>query len=282
MKLFDPMKPFFILFLVFLLLLTSSRCVRYKDLVNFRENPIDLNQFDSLSNGAVLKIQPNDLLQITISAGDGEAAKLAAGPFNQPQAGNQQGGFMQQQNQFGGGSSASFPMEYFNGYFVDANGQVNLPTLGDIHLGGLTLVEAHQHLKKLLEPFLEQPGVDIRFLNLKVTLFGEIARPGLLRLSNQRTTLLEAISASGDLTPFADRRKVLVVREENGQRNYYNIDLTKKDVFTSPAFYLRQNDLIYIEPLPIKIASAPDLISRIISYTTAGLSLVTLIIALGR
>jgi polysaccharide export outer membrane protein len=278
MKLFDPMKPFFILFLVFLLLLTSSRCVRYKDLVNFRENPIDLNQFDSLSNGAVLKIQPNDLLQITISAGDGEAAKLAAGPFNQPTTGNQQGGMMQP----GGGSSASFPMEYFNGYFVDANGQVNLPTLGDIHLGGLTLVEAHQHLKKLLEPFLEQPGVDVRFLNLKVTLFGEIARPGLLRLSNQRTTLLEAISASGDLTPFADRRKVLVVREENGRRNYYNIDLTKKDVFTSPAFYLRQNDLIYIEPLPIKIASAPDLISRIISYTTAGLSLVTLIIALGR
>jgi polysaccharide export outer membrane protein len=279
---FDPMKPFFTLALVCLMLFTTSRCVRYKDLVNFKENPVDVNQIDSLSSEAVLKIQPNDLLQITISAGDGEAAKLAAGPFNQPQAENQQGRFFQQQNQFGGGGSASFPLEYFNGYFVDANGQVNLPTLGNIHLGGLTLVDAHQQLKKLLEPFLEQPGVDIRFLNLKVTLFGEIARPGLLRLSNQRTTLLEAISASGDLTPFADRRKVLVVREENGRRNYYKIDLTKKDVFTSPAFYLRQNDLIYIEPLPIKIASAPDLISRIISYTTAGLSLVTLIIALGR
>ena len=146
----------------------------------------------------------------------------------------------------------------------------------------MTLVEAHQYIKKLLEPFLEQPGVDVRFLNLKVTLFGEIARPGLLRLSNQRTTILEAISASGDLTSFADRRKVTVVREVDGQRNYYRIDLTRKEVFTSPAYYLRQNDLIYIEPLPIKIASAPDLISRIISYTTAGLSLVTLIIALGR
>ena len=275
------MKPVLPLVLLLLTFLSLSRCVRYKDLVNFREYPIDVNQFDSLSNGAVLKIQPNDLLHITISAGDSEAAKLAAAPFNQPTTGNQQGGMIQQQGQLGGGS-ASFPFEYFNGYFVDDNGNVNLPTLGTLRMGGMTLVEAHQYIKKLLEPYLEQPGVDVRFLNLKVTLFGEIARPGLLRLSNQRTTILEAISASGDLTSFADRRKVLVVREENGRRNYYYIDLTKKDIFTSPAFYLRQNDLIYIEPLPIKIASAPDLISRIISYTTAGLSLVTLIIALGR
>jgi polysaccharide export outer membrane protein len=275
------MKPALPLVLLLLTFLSLSRCVRYKDLVNFREYPIDVNQFDSLSNGAVLKIQPNDLLQITISAGDSEAAKLAAAPFNQPTTGNQQGGMMQQQGQLGGGS-ASFPFEYFNGYFVDENGNVNLPTLGTLPIGGMTLVEAHQYIKKLLEPFLEQPGVDVRFLNLKVTLFGEIARPGLLRLSNQRTTILEAISASGDLTSFADRRKVTVVREGDGKRLYYRIDLTRKDVFTSPAYYLRQNDLIYIEPLPIKIASAPDLISRIISYTTAGLSLVTLIIALGR
>ena len=272
------MKPALPLVLLLLTFLSLSRCVRYKDLVNFREYPIDVNQFDSLSNGAVLKIQPNDLLQITISAGDSEAAKLAAAPFNQPTTGN---GGMMQQGQSGGGS-ASFPFEYFNGYFVDENGNVNLPTLGTLPIGGMTLVEAHQYIKKLLEPFLEQPGVDVRFLNLKVTLFGEIARPGLLRLSNQRTTILEAISASGDLTSFADRRKVTVVREGDGKRLYYRIDLTRKDVFTSPAYYLRQNDLIYIEPLPIKIASAPDLISRIISYTTAGLSLVTLIIALGR
>lgn len=275
------MKPALPLVLLLLTFLSLSRCVRYKDLVNFREYPIDVNQFDSLSNGAVLKIQPNDLLQITISAGDSEAAKLAAAPFNQPTTGNQQGGIFQQQNQLAG-STASFPFEYFNGYFVDDNGNVNLPTLGTLPIGGMTLVEAHQYIKKLLEPFLEQPGVDVRFLNLKVTLFGEIARPGLLRLSNQRTTILEAISASGDLTSFADRRKVTVVREGDGKRLYYRIDLTRKDVFTSPAYYLRQNDLIYIEPLPIKIASAPDLISRIISYTTAGLSLVTLIIALGR
>ncbi|MBU6169356.1 MAG: polysaccharide biosynthesis/export family protein [Bacteroidetes bacterium] len=275
------MKPFLPLVLLMLTFLSLSRCVRYKDLVNFRENPVEEHQIDSLSLESVLKIQPNDLLQITISAGDSEAAKLAAAPFNQPTTGNQQGGFIQQQNQLGG-STASFPFEYFNGYFVDANGDVNLPTLGNIRMGGLSLVEAHQRLKKLLEPYLEQPSVDVRFLNLKVTLFGEIARPGLLRLSNQRTTILEAISASGDLTSFADRRKITVVREVDGKRNYYRIDLTRKEVFTSPAYYLRQNDLIYIEPLPIKIASAPDLISRIISYTTAGLSLVTLIIALGR
>jgi len=146
----------------------------------------------------------------------------------------------------------------------------------------MTLVEAHAHVMGLLEPYLENPGLDIRFLNLKVTLFGEIARPGMLRLSNPRTTVLEAISAAGDLTPFANRRNVLLIREVDGQRQYYHLNLARNELFASPAFYLQQNDLIYIEPLPIKIAAAPDLIGRIISYTTAALSVLTLIIALGR
>jgi len=240
------------------------------------------NLVEQIAQQADLKIQPNDLLQITISAGDSEAGKLAAAPFNQPASQEMQQTRFFQQQQFGAGGQASYPPELFNGYFVDAEGRVNIPTLGPVHIGGMTLIQAHHRLTELLAPYLETPAIDLRFLNFKVTMLGEIARPGLLRLSNQRTTILEAISASGDLTPFANRRNVLVVREIEGQRNYYKLDLTRGDIFTSPAFYLRQNDMIYIEPLPVKIAAAPDLISRVISYTTAGLSLVTLIIALGR
>jgi polysaccharide export outer membrane protein len=152
--------------------------------------------------------------------------------------------------------------------------------LGTVGVGGLTLLQIHQRVTEMLGPYIENPSVDVRLLNFKVTLLGEILRPGILRLSNQRTTLLEAISASGDLTPFANRRSVVVVREVEGQRSYYRLDLTRADIFASPAFYLRQNDMIYIEPLPVKVAATPDLISRIISYAGAGLSLVTLIFAL--
>jgi polysaccharide export outer membrane protein len=266
-----------------LCILPLCSCVRYRDLVNFRESPLPVDQTERITQETTLKIQPNDLLQITVSAGDSEAGQLAAAPFNQASPAQQQGGFfVQQQQQLATTGPASYPLELFNGYFVNSEGSVNMPTLGTVRLGGMTLAEAHTHLLALLAPYLEAPGIDIRFLNLKVTLLGEIARPGMLRLSNPRTTVLEAISAAGDLSSFANRRNVLLIREVDGQRSYYRLNLSRGELFASPAFYLRQNDIIYIEPLPIKIAATPDLISRIISYTTAGLSLLTLIIALGK
>lgn len=270
---------------IYLLLLffALSGCVRYRDLVNFRESELPLQQIELIAQQADLKIQPNDLLQITVSAGDSEAGKLAAAPFNPPQTGQQQGGVgfaMQQQLQFGGGGQAAYGPEISFGYLVDTEGKINIPTLGTVGVGGLTLLQIHQRVTEMLGAYLENPSVDVRLLNFKVTLLGEVLRPGILRLSNQRTTILEAISASGDLTPFANRRSVVVVREMEGQRSYYRLDLTRADIFASPAFYLRQNDMIYIEPLPVKVAATPDLISRIISYAGAGLSLVTLILAL--
>jgi len=270
---------------IYLLLLffALSGCVRYRDLVNFRESELPLQQIELIAQQADLKIQPNDLLQITVSAGDSEAGKLAAAPFNPPQIGQQQGGAgfaVQQQLQFGGGGQAVYGPEMSFGYLVDTEGNINIPTLGTVGVGGLTLLQIHQRVTEMLGAYLENPSVDVRLLNFKVTLLGEVLRPGILRLSNQRTTILEAISASGDLTPFANRRSVVVVREMEGQRSYYRLDLTRADIFASPAFYLRQNDMIYIEPLPVKVAATPDLISRIISYAGAGLSLVTLILAL--
>jgi polysaccharide biosynthesis/export protein len=267
-----------LLFLTLFSLILSSSCVRYRDLVNFREAipPLELSQ--QLPNDQELRIQANDLLQITISAGESEAGKQAAAPFNMNLMG-QQGMMMFGQQQLMGGSQTQHQPELMQGYFVNTEGIITIPNLGEINLGGKTLLEAQRHILTLLAPFIENPGVDIRFLNLKITLFGEIARPGLMRLSNQRLTILEALSAAGDLTPFANRRAIMVIREHEGKREYHRLDLTKGDLFQSPAFYLRQNDLIYVEPLPIKIAATPDLISRVIGYATAGLSVVTLIIA---
>jgi polysaccharide biosynthesis/export protein len=273
-----------LLYLALISLILSSSCVRYRDLVNFREAVPPLEMSQALPHDNELRIQANDLLQITISAGESEAGKMAAAPFNMNSMNQQQGMFLgggQQQQQFGA-NQTNYQLELLQGYLVNTEGAVTIPNLGEIYLGGKTLLEAQRHILTLLEPFIENPGVDIRFLNLKITLFGEIARPGLMRLSNQRITILEALSAAGDLTPFANRRAILLIREHEGKREYHRLDLSKGDLFQSPAFYLRQNDLIYVEPLPIKIAATPDLISRIIGYTTAGLSVVTLIIALGK
>jgi polysaccharide biosynthesis/export protein len=271
-----------ILYIALFSLLFSSSCVRYRDLVNFREAEPALGLSHPLPNDAELRIQANDLLQIVISAGESEAGLKAAASFNMFNMDQQQLLMLGQQQQAVFGSQTNFQLELLQGYLVNSAGIVTIPNLGEVSVGGKTLLEAQQHVLSLLEEFIEKPGVEIRFLNLKITIFGEVAKPGLIRLSNQRTTILEALSFAGDLTPFANRRAVLLVRENAGNREYYRLDLTKGDVFQSPAFYLKQNDLIYVEPLPIKIAATPDLISRIIGYTTAGLSVVTLIIALGR
>jgi polysaccharide export outer membrane protein len=270
--------------ILLLTLLHTMSCVRYRDLVSFRELPPDLNTLQPIPAEANLSIQANDLLQITVSAGDSEAGILAAAPFNMNnQLGGQQGIMFQQQGQqIGGSGQSNYQPELMQGYFVDADGFVTMPTLGKVSLGGLSLLEAQQKMLDLLQPYLERPAVDMRFLNLKVTVSGEVLRPGLIRFSNQRMTILEALGNAGELTPYANRRNVLVVREIEGQRSFYRLDLTSSEIFSSPAFYLKQNDYIYVEPMPIKVAATPDLISRIVSYSTAALSIISVFIALGR
>jgi polysaccharide export outer membrane protein len=133
-----------------------------------------------------------------------------------------------------------------------------------------------------LQTYLQDPVVNMRFLNFKVTVLGEVNRPGTLRLTNKRVTILEAIGMANDLTPYANRTNVLVIRENEGRREYARLNLQDDNIFTSKYFYLMQNDVIYVEPLPARTATTADLFQRIISYTSGALSLVTLILTLTR
>ncbi|MCB9082602.1 MAG: polysaccharide biosynthesis/export family protein [Lewinellaceae bacterium] len=258
--------------MVFLVL---SSCVRQKDLVTFRDANFNLAQAEAIANQMELKIQPEDLLQVDVATGQGEIDQLATAPFNLPIGQNQ---LMQMQ----GGSQGSTPLELFMGYFVDSEGFVDLPTLGRVEVGGLTLREAKQKLIGLLTPYLNVPVVNIRFLNFKVTVLGEVTAPGAIRLSNQRVTILEALGYAGDFTPYANRSSVLLIREQDGQRTYTQLNLQQKDIFTSPYFYLQQNDVIYVQPTQAKVATVADPLQRAISYGSGVISIVTLIIALTR
>jgi polysaccharide export outer membrane protein len=143
-------------------------------------------------------------------------------------------------------------------------------------------VEAKQKILTLLLPQLTDAVVNMRFLNFKITITGEVNRPGIIRLSNQRVTILEALGHGGDFTPYANRTNVLLIREKDGQRTYTRIDLTKADLFTSPYFYLQQNDVLYVEPIQAKVATVADPFSRAISYSSGLLAIITLIITLTR
>lgn len=251
-----------------LALVLCSSCVAHRELINFNEADLPDRSPEQIVNAMNLKVQPEDLLKITVHSLD----PLAAAPFNIEQEG---------QLQMGGNQGAQM-LELFTGYFVDQGGYIDFPVLGRISVVGKTLEEVKIDLMGQLTEYLKDPVVNIRYLNFKVTILGEVNLPNTLRLTNKRVTLLEAIGMAGDLTDYANRTNILVIREEAGVRTYQRLNLQSDEIFTSPYFYLQQNDVVYVEPIQARVATVADPAQRIISYTTAVLSLTSLIIALTR
>ncbi len=254
-----------------------SSCVQHRQLINFNEANLPEDTPEQIVNAMNLTIQPEDALRIEVSSID----EAAAAPFNLGAQG-QQGGMNMQQMGGGGGGGGFFGLEIFQGYLVDQDGYIDFPVLGPLKVKGLTLEETKALIYGKLEEYLVDPVVNVRYLNLKITVLGEVNTPGLIRLSNKRVTILEAIGMANDLSDYANRNNVLVIREEEGRRTYTRLDLQSAEIFASPYFYMQQNDVIYVEPIQARIATVADPAQRIISYTTAGLSLISLIIALSR
>jgi polysaccharide export outer membrane protein len=139
-------------------------------------------------------------------------------------------------------------------YVVDVNGEINFPIVGKIKIGGLKKSEAVSLIKEKLEPFLKDPIITIQFLNYKITILGEVRNPGTYTISNEHTSILQALGIAGDLTIYGRRDNVLLIREsQGGKKEYIRIDLTKTDVLASPFYYLQQNDVIYVEPNKTRI-----------------------------
>jgi polysaccharide export outer membrane protein len=245
-------------------------CVTHESLVNFEEG-LPTGDSELIENLPPLRIQPNDLLRIQVHS----IKEEAAAPFNLENNGQQGGGQMMMGGQQGGAG-----MERFLGYYVDEGGGIDFPVVGRIQLQGLTTREATRKIQDLVRPYLTDAVVNLRFLNFKVTILGEVNRPGVLQLSNQRVTLLEVLGQAGDLTDYARRDNILIAREQNGERVYARLNLQDYDIFQSPYFYLQQNDFIYVEPQRARIATVADPVQRALGYTTGIISLVSLIIAL--
>jgi polysaccharide export outer membrane protein len=263
--------------LLVLMTLSLGSCVSHKQLVSFPSETAVFNSPEQLLNAVELKIQPDDLLRITVLSFDQEASA----PFNiegQAGAGGQQNGLQQQ----GGGIGTSNGFELFSGYFVDREGFINFPVLGRLKVAGLTMSEVEKLVSDGVKPYLKDGVVNARFLNFKITFLGEVSRPGTIRLSNQRINMLEALGMAGDFTSYANRTNVLLIREQNGQRFYQRLNFQDPELIHSPYFYLQQNDVVYVEPTQAKVATVSDPFQRFFSYGSAVLSVVTLVIALFR
>jgi polysaccharide export outer membrane protein len=182
-------------------------------------------------------IQKNDFLGISVSSLNPTASAVFNAP-TMPSA--------------AGGSIAS------PGYLVDASGNIQFPILGNIPAAGLTGNQLRESIVRSLtdKKLLVDPIVSVRYLNFKVTVLGEVARPTVVNVPNEKITLLEALGMAGDLTIFGKRENVMVIREEGTQKIIKRINLNTSELFNSPFYYLKSNDIVYVEPNKAKVASS--------------------------
>ena len=187
---------------------------------------------EKIEKGYEVKIHKDDLLAIIVNSKDEELAL----PFNMPLVSYQIG--------------SNYNQPRIVGYLVDQNGDIDFPVLGKMHVQGLTRMQLTELIKKKLSEgdLIKDPIVTVQFLNFKVSVIGEVSRPGTFEISGDRITLLEALSRAGDLTIHGRRDRVAVIREENGERIIRYHDLRSSDIFNSPCYYLQQNDIVYVEP----------------------------------
>lgn len=158
------------------------------------------------------------------------------------------------------------------GYLVEADGKIQLPYVGRVHVEGLTRLQLEDTLTQFFKEYTKNPVVNVRFLNYSFSVLGEVKNGGRYTMYNERTTILEAISMAGDLTEFGMRNNILIVREVNGVRNYARVNLLSKDLFTSPYYYLKTNDVVYVEPVKAKFITrtgVPQYLSIIAIGVTA-------------
>lgn len=224
------------------LVLLVGACSVPKDVAYFQGiDSLTQEQLSQMSQNYNTRICQDDMLNITVSAWD----PTVVTPFNPP---------MFSYTQQGDEPVQASPSLY--SYLVDKEGYITFPVLGRIHVAGMTKEELSSSLQEQISKYVKDPLVHVRITNFKVMVLGEVTRPGGLSVKNDRITVLEAIGYSGDVTINADRTNVLVVRDVNGQKEFGRLDLTGTDFFTSPYFYLQQNDVVYVEPNKAKKRNA--------------------------
>lgn len=216
-----------------ILITTLSSCGNRKNITYFQDDDESTSSEISVPTFEP-KFEVGDLLSVEITGAQDEVIE----PFNQPK-------LVRQGNQI---SSYDNGIPATSGYLIYSDSTISLPILGRIKVGGLTRAEAIQSIESVLKTQIENPQISIRILNFKVTILGEVENPGTFSIPNERISIIEAIGLSRDLKITGKRKNVLVIRNEDGLKKEYRLDLTSKDLFKSSAYFLKQNDIVYVEP----------------------------------
>lgn len=215
-------------------------CMNAKKAVLF--NDLNTNSIQSKIDDLEPVIQKADLLSISVNSLNPEATQI----FNNPNQATTQA------------TTTTGFTNYAAGYLVNQDGYIQFPVLGNIKAVGLTKKQLKENITKGLVDgkLLLDPIVNIRYLNFKVTVLGEVQHPSVLSVPNEKITLLEAIGLAGDLTLYAKRDNILIIRETDGAKTFTRLNLNTSEIFTSPYYYLKSNDIVYVEPNKIRVSEA--------------------------
>jgi len=247
--------------------LMTASCASYKNIPYFKNLPdsgyvyrngIRINT----ASYEELKIQPDDILQVNIQTID-------------PELNNVMGSTSSSLNGMKMPSAETVPD--ISGYLVDKQGMIELPIAGKIKVGGLTTAEAKDAIRSKATTYYKEPVVNVRIVNFKVTVLGEVLHPGAYLINGEKATILDALGLAGDMTIFGIRKNVVLSRWENGQQKMIRFDLSNTDMFGSPYFYLRQGDMLYVQPSKGKAAANDGAMLRTYTIISSTLSLLVVI-----
>ncbi len=261
----------FLLLCVIAAIMTS--CNTQKDIpymIGANELPADVLQTAAKASDPV--VMPGDMLQINVISRNAEAVK----PFNK----------IDYVSKLGGNTNMNNNENSMYYYLVDANGNIEYPYLGTLHIGGMSKSAVENHIASLIYPryITERPGVEVRFQNFRVSILGEVNSPGVIKANNGRLNLLEALAQAGDLTIHGRRDNVMIIRtNSDGSRSIQTVNMNDKNMILSPSFNLQQNDIIYVEPNSSKARQSwnvPPALSLGMSSVGTLISIATFIITL--
>ncbi|MGZ3810613.1 MAG: polysaccharide biosynthesis/export family protein [Mucilaginibacter sp.] len=217
---------------------------------------------EDINNFSPLIIQPGDILAINVTSLNPEASAVIN--YNL--------------NRVSGINSDSGPQNAVIGYLVDLKGNINLPLIGESHVSGLTTTDLIDQLQVKLQTYLSKPIVNVRILNFKVSVLGDVAHPDVYNVPGDKITLLQALGLAGDLNVTGIRNNILLIREIEGKREFVPIDLTSKKLFNSPYYYLKNNDIIYVVPNKEKVNANNSNFTKV-SLLIGALSVIAIVLS---
>ena len=227
------------LLLAIMAVLVMSSCVSTKKIVYFQDPDEVFRQGQQIMQQYEMRLKPADQVLVKVTCSEPELLTIFAQDVTMGTAGTNT-------SNIGGNSTLSNAY----GYTISNDGKITLPAVGVVEVVGLTTDEAARHIEQCIigANLIKDPEVTVRLLNARVAVLGAVKSPQVVSLTSERNTILDVLSQCGDIADTGLRQKLTLYREENGVRKKYPIDLTKADVFSNPAFYVQQNDMIYVEP----------------------------------